>query len=111
MATETTGGYRITLKLGYYVVTDRDGWITEAYEGENRRDGPYRSSGHGWRILGFGRRHWANHPQVSLAEAAAGADLGQGWIWDWDHGTIRQWCMPKHGRAVRVEACAAVRHA
>lgn len=54
-----------------------------------------------WKILGFTKRHHSREI-ISLAEAANGADLGQGWVHDLDHGTHRIWCQPSNHRAVSV---------
>lgn len=53
--------------------------------------------GRGWRIVGFKTRYNA-HRTITLEEALAGADVGQGWIVDWDHGTYRLWGHPSHRR-------------
>ena len=54
-----------------------------------------------WRILGFSTRHHARRV-ITLPEAADGAELGQGWVHDLDHGTHRLWGMPVTKRVVKV---------
>lgn len=56
-----------------------------------RSDGPagWDYSGR-WIITGFTTRHNAHH-LVTLAAAADGAEVGQGWVHDLDHGTHRMW--------------------
>ena len=54
-----------------------------------------------WKILGFTKRAHS-HRIISLGEAANGADLGQGWVHDLDHGTHRIWCQPSNRRVVSV---------
>jgi hypothetical protein len=95
--------YRITLKAGF-VETDAHGHIMRDYDPTSGRD--YRRAPDGsWMILGFATRHHAQ-TIIGLEEAANGADIGQGWVHDWDHGTHRMWGMPKHRRAVKVERIA-----
>ena len=89
--------YRITCKLGY-VITDDNGNIAEDHVGRDYVRTPDES----WRIVGISRRHHSRD-LISLATAANGADIGQGWIHDIDHGTRRMWGMPTYRRAVKVE--------
>lgn len=98
-ATDPTGGimYRITLKVGY-VLTDDHGNIAEDHSAGRSY---VRTPDPSWRILGFTTRAHA-HRLITLAEAADGANIGQGWIHDFDHGARRMWAMPRSNRAVRV---------
>jgi hypothetical protein len=57
--------------------------------------------GRGWRIVGFKTRHNA-HRTISLQEALDGADVGQGWIVDWDHGTFRLWGSPSADKLASI---------
>ena len=89
--------YLIRLKNGSMIETDVAGRIV--YDGtRGMRFAPSDS----WRIVGFSTRHNA-YRIVTLAEAAAGEPIGQGWVHDVDHGTRRMWAMPRYHRAVRVE--------
>ncbi|KKN03935.1 hypothetical protein LCGC14_1102800 [marine sediment metagenome] len=90
-------GYKIMCKSGY-VLTDEAGQIRTDAVGRYYR----RQPGPDWRILGLTTRHHA-HQIITLAEAADGAWIGQGWIHDMDHGTHRTWSLPRGRRAVRVE--------
>lgn len=90
-------GYVIYLKNGSHFVTDEAGNIL--FDGDRKMSFPPDGA---WKILGFARRHNAHSIQVTLREAADGADLGQGWVFDRDHGTTRMWGMPAYRRAVRV---------
>jgi hypothetical protein len=54
-----------------------------------------------WKILGITKR-FNSHKIISLAEAADGADLGQGWVHDLDHGSYRVWRQPSNRRVVSV---------
>jgi hypothetical protein len=92
--------YRITCKSGY-VITDDEGRIMEDHVGRHYVCAPHD----GWRIIGFTRRHHSAQI-IGLTAAAHGADIGQGWVHDIDHGTRRMWAMPKDRRAVKVEAIA-----
>lgn len=89
-------GYRIDCKQGY-VLTDEHGNITRDCVGRDYRRTPDPS----WRIAGIATRFNARW-LVSLAAAADGANIGQGWIHDVDHGTARMWANPSYRRAVRV---------
>lgn len=80
----TTTGVRFTL--------DDDGRVTARSNGPSGWD--YSGK---WRIVGFRTRLHA-HRVISLSEAIAGADVGQGWVVDDDHGTIRTWAGPANGR-------------
>lgn len=92
-------GYRLTLKQGAYVITDDSKRIVR--DVDTARD--YRRvPSDTWYIIGIGRRHHSRE-LISLASASDGADIGQGWIHDIDHGTHRMWCMPKHRRVTKVE--------
>lgn len=57
----------------------------------DRTDGPRNWDYSGkWVIVGFKKRlHSAR--TITLAEALQGADVGQGWVVDLDHGTLRLW--------------------
>lgn len=88
--------YVLTLKNGeQYTLADNGAVI-------DRTDGPrgWDYSGQ-WLILGFTKRHHSAR-MVSLAAAAAGADIGQGWVHDLDHGHRRMWAMPTDRRAKAV---------
>ena len=88
-----------------YEMRLKDGstWIISA-EGDVLHDGSrnmdFNADGM-WKILGFTKRIHS-HKIISLAEAADGADLGQGWVHDLDHGTHRIWCQPSNRRVVSV---------
>lgn len=43
-----------------------------------------------WLIVGFKRRHHSRET-ITLDAALGGADTGQGWVIDRDHGTLRMW--------------------
>src|SRR5687767_13366987 len=88
--------YVMTLKNGSRWRLAADGGVL--YDGERHMS----FDGEHWRIIGFTRRHLGG-PLITLDAAVNGADLGQGWIHDLDHGTRRMWGMPKHHRVVRVE--------
>jgi len=90
-------GYRITCKQGY-VLTDLAGNIAEDHVGRDY----VRVPANDWRIVGIATR--ANSQRViSLAAAADGESIGQGWIHDLDHGTRRMWGHPSYRRAIKVE--------
>ena len=91
--------YRITLKVGY-VLTDSQGCIIEDHSAGRAYK---RSPTEDWRILGISKRHHSREI-IPLAAAASGADIGQGWVHDMDHGTHRMWAMPPNRRAIRVTA-------
>ena len=81
----------------YYKLTLRDGTryvLAEGGEVLARSNGPrgWNYSGE-WIVLGFTTRHNA-HRIISLADALAGANIGQGWVHDLDHGTHRMWGSP-----------------
>lgn len=84
------------LKSGKVYELDSDGYVISRTGGPRGWD-----YGRGWRIVGFKRR-WHSRETVSLADAIAGADIGFGYVVDWDHGTIRQWGSPADDRAVSV---------
>lgn len=89
--------YLLRLKNGSMWELDEQGRV--CYDGSRgMRFSPHDS----WRILGFSTRHNANRI-ISLAEAAAGASIGQGWVHDLDHGTHRMWGSPSWRRAAKVE--------
>lgn len=88
--------YNMTIKGGAVYRLADDGQVL--WDGD-RNMGPFSGE---WRIIGFSIRHHS-HRLISLADAAKGADLGQGWIHDIDHGTRRIWGIPKHHRVVKVE--------
>lgn len=50
-----------------------------------------------WVILGFGKRYHSRHI-ISLEDTLKGADTGQGWVHDLDHGTHRIWASPTNRR-------------
>jgi len=89
-------GYRMALRDGTVYVLDADGFVLA------RSDGPagwdYRR---GWRIVGFATRWNAAH--VIPLRDAIGADTGQGWVHDWDHGTHRMWGSPTGRRLATLE--------
>jgi hypothetical protein len=70
----------------------------------SRTDGPEGwDYAKGWRILGF--LPTINTPverRVTLRAALAGADTGQGWVVDWDHGYVRVWANPSGRRLASV---------
>ncbi len=87
--------YLMTLKGGAQWTLADNGRIE--WDG-TRKQGAFSDD---WRIIGFTRRHHSARI-ISLAAAAGGEDIGQGWVHDIDHGTHRMWCMPKSQRAVKV---------
>lgn len=78
-------GYVIRTTGGETYRTDDAGRITD------RTDGPrgFEYSGR-WQIIGIGKRHHSRR-LITLAAAANGADIGQGWVHDIDHGYHRMW--------------------
>lgn len=82
---EGTPAYLMTTTRGTRYVLAADGAVLA------RSDGPrgWRYSGQ-WIIRGAARR-WGSLTVVPLAAIAAGADFGQGFIDDWDHGHRRRW--------------------
>lgn len=93
----------MTLKNGDRYTLEDDGRVVA------RTNGPkgWNYSGK-WIITGFKTRHNA-HRMITLDEALAGVDTGQGWVCDLDHGTPRMWGSPS-GRKLasirRVEVTA-----
>jgi hypothetical protein len=75
----------MTTTRGTRYLLEDDGRVVD------RTDGPrgWNYSGK-WIILGFKKRHHSAFT-FTLAEALAGEDVGQGWITDLDHGTVRLW--------------------
>lgn len=88
--------YVLTLKDGTIYETDAAGAVLA------RSDGPkgFDYSGK-WIVLGASTRFNAHHI-VTLAEIVNGADFGQGWIHDLDHGTHRVWGNPSSRRLKSV---------
>lgn len=88
--------YVLTTKANVRFELDADGAVL------TRTDGPegFAYSGK-WIILGATTRWNARHI-VTLAELADGADFGQGWIHDLDHGTHRVWGNPSSRRLKSV---------
>lgn len=81
--------YRLITTRGNYYTLDDEGRVTA------RSNGPegWNYSGK-WQIIGIGKRvHSAR--LISLEDAAQGADFGQGWVHDLDHGTHRMWGMER----------------
>lgn len=77
--------YDMTTTRGNRYVLDDEGYVLA------RSDGPRGwDYARGWRITGIAKR-WHSAVSVKLAAIVAGADRGQGWIRDWDHGTYRAW--------------------
>ena len=92
--------FRMTLKDRTTYTLARDGAVLA------RSDGPNGwQYAHGWHIVGFGTR-MQSQSLVTLSEAADGADTGQGWVHDLDHGTYRMWSMPSGHRLARIERLA-----
>ena len=90
--------YELRTKNSRFYLGD-DGTVLFDFE---RNMGPFSGE---WRIIGIGTR--ANSScLVSLADAANGESIGQGWIHDIDHGTHRLWGMPTTRRAVSVTRLA-----
>jgi hypothetical protein len=89
--------YRLICKRGYFDLA-ANGEILYDSERNYRRPG---NDGHEWKVIGFGTRHNSNQI-ITLEAAANGADIGQGWVHDRDHGTHRMWGMPTYRRAVKV---------
>ena len=92
--------YTIHCKAGY-ATTDEAGNLLEDHVGRHYVRSNIDVAAGTWRILGIGKRAHSAH-LVSLADAANGADIGQGWIHDLDHGSHRMWCNPSSRRATRV---------
>ncbi len=89
-------GYRMHLKNGAIFDLAENGRVL--YDGD-RGMGPFSEE---WRVIGFTTRHNA-HNLVTLSDASDGQSIGQGWVHDVDHGTLRMWGMPKYRRAVKIE--------
>lgn len=89
-------GYTMTLKDGTVYKLAGNGAVI------SRTDGPkgWDYSGK-WIIVGFKRRAHSAHT-ITLAEAAAGEDIGQGWVVDLDHGTLRLWGSPRLRKVAQV---------
>lgn len=88
---------RMTLKDGTWYDLDDGGAVLRRSDGPDNWD----YSGN-WIIVGFKTRHNST-ATVSLREALNGADVGQGWIVDKDHGTYRLWGSPSGRRLSRIE--------
>lgn len=85
--------YRLYLNDRTRYDLDDEGYVVA------RTDGPKGwNYGKGWRIVGFRTRHNALRV-ITLRETADGANIGQGWVVDWDHGTYRMWGSPSDHRA------------
>lgn len=93
----TEATYRMWLRNGNVYYLAADGAVLD------RTDGPrgWDYSGK-WVILGFKRRHHSRR-MISLEEAVAGEDVGQGWVMDLDHGTVRMWGGPRFRKLGRIE--------
>lgn len=87
--------YCVTMANGDRYYTAIGGRIL--YDG-SRDMGPFSNQ---WRIVGFKRR--SNSRETIVLSSAVGADIGQGHVIDFDHGTFRQWASPVSRRAVKVE--------
>lgn len=89
--------YCMTVKNGaYYYLTENGGILWDG-----TRDMAFEAPHDSWRVIGFTTRHNGNRI-ITLAEAANGEDIGQGWVHDLDHGTHRMWAMPKYLRARKI---------
>jgi citrate lyase beta subunit len=78
-------GYTILTTGGHTYWTDDDGYVIA------RTNGPRGwSYGKAWQILGATTRRNA-HYIIPLKDIVDGADFGQGWVQDIDHGTRRMW--------------------
>lgn len=78
-------GYTIRTTGGQTYWTDDAGYVLA------RTDGPRGFTyGKGWQIVGASTRH-NSRAIIRLADIVAGADFGQGWVHDIDHGTHRVW--------------------
>ena len=86
--------YRLHTDGGYYVLAANGTILFDSSRN-------YRSDSEQWRVIGIGKRHHSRD-LISLSEAADGADFGQGWVHDLDHGTHRIWGMPHSRRARQV---------
>lgn len=88
--------YCVTLRNGDRFYTAINGRILY----DSARDmGPFSDA---WRIVGFKQRV-NSRETVVLSTAATGADIGKGWVQDFDHGTYRLWANPASRQAVKVE--------
>lgn len=95
--------FRLTTHNRVDYVLDDEGFVVSRTNGPEGWD--YKN---GWRILGFLKR--ANSGldlMVSLPDAANGADIGHGYVVDWDHGYTRVWMGGKHDRAWMIKRLAA----
>ena len=95
---DDTPAFRLTTKGRETFILARDGAIIR--HGSNGQDRPDYDM-HKWHVLGFGTR--ANSRRiVTLDEAADGAETGQGWVHDLDHGTHRMWGSPSDRRLASI---------
>lgn len=86
----------MTLLDGTRYTLDDDGKVLD------RSDGPKGWDYEGeWTIVGFKKRHHSART-ITLDKALAGADVGQGWVVDLDHGTFRLWGSPTGHRLKSV---------
>lgn len=105
---DTFALWRMTVSKPYYIMWTHAGAYVLAEDGTILYDQVrhYRSYSGQWRIIGISKRHHS-HDMVSLEDAANGANIGQGWVHDLDHGTHRMWAMPKDRRATSVVRASA----
>lgn len=94
---EREAHYRMTTKGGAVYLLDENGAVLERSDGSRG----WNYSGK-WIICGFKTRHNARRT-ISLEEAVNGADTGQGWVVDLDHGTYRLWGSPSDRRLRSIE--------
>jgi hypothetical protein len=93
---DSTPAYILTLHDRTVYTLARDGAVLARTDGPNGWNYAHR-----WHITGFGTRPNSGH-LVSVEDAANGADIGQGWVHDLDHGTHRMWASPSTQRAASV---------
>ena len=87
----------------YYILYCKCGYFELAQDGTILYDSNrnyHSTSGH-WKVLGFATRYNSSS-YVTLQAAANGVPIGQGWVYDIDHGTHRMWASPSHLRAISV---------
>lgn len=93
--------YRMTTKGRDTYILARDGAVLSRTDGPGGWDYAHR-----WHIVGFGTR--ANSGTlIGLTDAAEGANVGQGWIHDLDHGTHGMWGSPRLDKLASITRISA----
>lgn len=89
--------YVLTLRSGARYTLADDGRVLHRSDVDPAGQGPYQD----WHVLGFLTR-FHSRERVSLADAANGAWIGQGWVMVRDHGTLRTWAHPSNRRCASI---------